>query len=126
MLLVVCNSKYCFILHDTEQFGSNNDSGIPKKIRSSLSHSGIPGLIKNYRLDIPSPSTYKSCTLLGDEIFPLKTWLLRSFPGKLTEIQKIFNYRLSKGRRAIGNTFGVLGARWRIVHTQVRARVQNV
>ena len=29
VLLAVCDSKYCFILHDTGQFSSNNDSGIP-------------------------------------------------------------------------------------------------
>lgn len=35
--------------------------------------------------------------LVGDEIFPLgwliKCWLMRPFPGKLTEEKRIFNYR---------------------------------
>ena len=34
MLLAICDAKYCFILHDTGQFGSNNDSGV-------LANSGI-------------------------------------------------------------------------------------
>ena len=59
VLLAVCYSKYGFIL---PKFSSNNDSGIPNKIRSLLAHSGIPDLIENNRLDIPSPSNYKSCT----------------------------------------------------------------
>ena len=57
----------------------DNESGIPSKIRSSLVHAGIPDLIENNRLDISSPSTYKSCTFnpmpyffVGDKIFSLK------------------------------------------------------
>ena len=46
VLLAVCDSKYCFILHDTGQFGSNNESGMPNKIWSPLAHPGIPDLIK--------------------------------------------------------------------------------
>ena len=33
-LLAICYSKYCFILHDTRQVDSNNDCGIPNKIKS--------------------------------------------------------------------------------------------
>ena len=62
VLLVVYDSKYCFILHDTGKFGSNNDSGISGKIVSPLAHSGIPDLTENNRSDIPSSCTHKSCT----------------------------------------------------------------
>ena len=47
VLLVVYDSNYCFILHDTGKFGSNNDSGISGKIVSPLAHSGIPDLTEN-------------------------------------------------------------------------------
>ena len=103
---------------DSFEFCSNNDSGITNKIRSPLAHFSIPDLIENCRLDIASPSTYKSCTFnpqpyffVGDEILPLKTWLLGPFPGKLTYMEIIFNYRLSRGRRTVENTFGILVAR---------------
>ena len=105
----------------------------PCKIRSPLAHSGIPDLIGNNRLDIPSPSSYKSWTFNPllyffdvNEILSLKIWLLRSLPGKLTEMQKIFNYRLLRGRRTIGNTFAIPVARWRIAHTPRHASVENV
>ena len=62
VLLVVYGSKYCFILHDTGKFGSNNDSGISGKITSPLAHSGISHLTENNRSDIPSSSTHKQCT----------------------------------------------------------------
>ena len=68
------------------------------------------------------------CRILfvGDEIFPLKTWLIRPLPGKLDENQRIFNYRLSRVCITIENTFGILAARWRIFYTPIRASVENL
>ena len=79
VLLAICDVKYCFILHGTGQFGSNNYGG-------SLANSGIAEIVEENKLDLTSPSAYKSPSaynplpffFVGDEIFPLKTWLMRS------------------------------------------------
>ena len=87
----------------------------------------------NGTMNIPPPSSLEGCSLkpfpyylVGDQIFPLKEWLFRPYPGTLTEEQKIFSYHLSKARGTIENSFGILTTRWRIFLTPIKAKVENV
>ena len=84
-------------------------------------------------MDLPKGRHVPGCSynplpyyLVGDEIFPLKTWLIKPYPGKLDEKQSIFNYRQSRARRVIENAFGILRARWRIFSRPIKAAVENV
>ena len=55
--------------------------------------------------------------------------LMRPYSGKkgqLTEEQAVFNYRLSRARRVIEDTFGILVARWRLFRGPIRADKDNV
>ena len=126
MLLAVCDARYCFHLFDVGQYGSNNDAGV-------LARSCIGKGFENDTLNLPAPETLNHCTydplpyfMVGDEIFPLKTWMMRPYPGKLNEEERIFNYRLSRARRVIENAFGILAARWRIFNKPIKASVENV
>ena len=126
VLLALCDANYNFTLFDIGQYGSNNDCGI-------LNQSEMGNLLENERLNLLNERIVPGCSMqplpyfiLGDEIFPLKSYLMRPFPGRgATEIQKIYNYRHSRARRTIENTFGIMVARWRILLTTIRSTVDN-
>nr|XP_029131775.1 uncharacterized protein LOC114918338 [Labrus bergylta]XP_029137006.1 uncharacterized protein LOC114921299 [Labrus bergylta] len=52
---------------------------------------------------------------LADEAFPLRrSLLLHSYPGNTVGEKRVFNYRLSHGRRMVECVFGILATQWRI------------
>ena len=83
-------------------------------------------------MNIPPPRRLEACLLdplpyylVGYEIFPLKTWLMRPYSDQLSEQERLFHYRLSRPRRVIENTFGILAARWRIYHSPIITSIEN-
>ena len=83
-------------------------------------------------MNIPPPRPLEGCSFdplpyyfVGNEIFPLKTWLMRPYPGQLSEEERILHNRLSRARKVIENSFGKLAARWRIYHSPIIASIEN-
>lgn len=53
---------------------------------------------------------------IGDDAFPLCKRLMKPFAQKgLSDEERIFNYRLSRGRRCIENAFGIMSSKWLIL-----------
>ena len=124
--MAVCDAKYCFSLVDIGAYGRDNDAAI-------LSESVFGQMFENRpsNFNIPAPRTVGNFrlpyVLVGDDIFALKPWLMKPFPGKhLDENKRIFNYRLSRARRTVENTFGILAAKWRIYRRPIKASVETV
>lgn len=96
--------------------GRESDGGIFKR-------SNMGEKLNKYELHIPPPEYIGNHKLLpyvivADEAFQLTNFMLRPYPGRgyieLNDSKKIFNYRLSRARRVIENTFGILAAKCRI------------
>ena len=85
-------------------------------------------------LSIPQAISLDGCLddllpyfLVGDGIFPLKTYLMRLYLGStLTEKKSVYNYQRSRACRVIENSFGILVSRWRIFNTPIHAKPKNV
>ena len=124
VLMAVCDAGYRFTFVDIGAYGSDNDASI-------LNRTQFFQDLETESLPIPEPRIIDGqqfpYTFLGDEIFPLRTWLMKPYPGKsLSHEQCSFNYRLSRSRRTIENAFGILSARWRIFRKPIRADIKKV
>ena len=57
---------------------------------------------------------------VGDEAFALRADFLKPFNSRLLNDQRrIFNYRLSRARRVVENTFGILVARFGVLKSRI-------
>ena len=97
-----------------------------------LANFSIGKEIEAGEMNISPPRHQEGCSfdplpyyLVGEEIFSLKIWLMRPYPGKLSEEERILHYQSSRTRRVITNTFGILAARWRIYHSPIIASIKN-
>ena len=66
--------------------------------------------------------------LVGDSAYPLLPWLIKpfSFTTALTNQEKEFNYRISRGRVVVEIAFGQLKGRWRRLCKQIDMNIDNV
>lgn len=123
VLLAVCDSKYKFTMVDVGASGHQSDGGI-------LRNSKFWKYLTQGKLNIPNTPVENGYHIpfyfVGDEAFPLRTDLMRPYPGKMLPKEKaIFNYRLSRGRRTIENAFGILANRWRILRREINLNIET-
>lgn len=128
VLLALVDPEYKFIAVDVGSYGRNSDgsvfanSKIGKKLERNLL--GVPPSIPLFEHSSPQPHV-----IVGDEAFPLKTYLLRPYSRHHLlgdESKKIFNYRLSRARRIVENAFGILTSRWRVFLKPLEVQPETV
>ncbi|XP_018311534.1 uncharacterized protein [Mycetomoellerius zeteki] len=126
VLMAIADARYRFIWVDIGNYGSLNDAGI-------WSHTTMCQALENNTVSVPQARYLDNTnitipfSLIGDEGFPLKSYLMRPFAKKnlLGNEQRVFNYRLSRARRVIENAFGILVARWRILQKALSLKLET-
>ncbi|XP_072401694.1 uncharacterized protein [Diabrotica undecimpunctata] len=120
VLMAVADSNYRFIYVDSGSCGKDCDSNIFKTY--SLWKS-----IKDKELEIPEETCLPGSmrpkvpyVFIADEAFALDRHLLRPYGlHNLTTKKNVFNYSLSRARRYVEYTFGILSNKWRIFHRPI-------
>lgn len=126
VLLAMFDANYNFIAVDIGAYGRNSDGGI-------WAHSNIGKAFESGNLSVPGPSSLPGTNtelphvIVGDEAFPLKTYIMRPYPGQeLDDSKRLFNYRLSRARRVSENGFGILCQKFRLYNRRIQSLPDNV
>lgn len=117
VLLGLCDANYKFVLIDVGAYGKFGDSTI-------FQHTEFYRRLESNDLNVPAKSIISATiptpmpyVIVADEAFSLSEKLMRPYAGRqLGHKQRTFNYRLSRARRFIECTFGILANKWRILH----------
>lgn len=112
--MAIANANYEFIYCDVGTNGRVSDDG------GVINNLIFYNKLTHNKLNIPKsePVTNSTRTLnyvfVGDEAFAMRPDLLKPFDrASLSNERRIYNYRLSRARRIIENTFGILASRFR-------------
>ncbi|KAJ8353280.1 hypothetical protein SKAU_G00208490 [Synaphobranchus kaupii] len=126
VLMALVDHRYCFTVVEIGSHGSSSDGGI---FRSS----DLGKALQRGDLHLPGPRPLPGTeqpvphVIVGDEAFPLQNNLMRPYPGRqLDEPRRIFNYRLSRARRVVENSFGILASKWEIYQRRIKLQPHNI
>ena len=123
--MAVVDASYRFVYVDVGAEGRVGDAGVYNNCRLSQALEqntlNIPGDSRIEGADLTSPYT-----LVGDEAFPLKSYLMKPYHRRgLVPKEIIFNYRLSRARRVAKNAFGILANRFLIFKKPIQLKVSS-
>jgi hypothetical protein len=117
----------CFRSRKSEgSFGRNSDGAVfaHSKLGKYLeTHLGIPE-----DKQLPGTTCLATHVIVGDEAFPLKTYLMRPYAGSLNKgdnEKSVFNYWLFRARRAVENAVGILSQKFQIYQRTLQSLLEN-
>lgn len=126
--MAVADADYRFTYVDVGAYGRENDASI-------FAQSSFAKRLEQGSLKLPSADDGElPYVFVGDEAFQLRQTIMRPYPGtRLAGLEDddyhqrvVFNYRLSRARRVIENTFGILVSKWRVLRQPIVAKIETV
>lgn len=127
ILFALTDADYKFLYVDVGTNGRIGDSGVFAKsqLRKCLLDRSILNIPDGKNL--PNTNINMPYVVLADDAFPLSYNVMKPYPLKhISKEEKIFNYRLSRGRRMVESSFGILASRFRVFLTAINLAPEKV
>ncbi|XP_061516009.1 putative nuclease HARBI1 [Anopheles gambiae] len=127
VLMDVVDANYNFLCADAGGKGGISDGGIFKNTR-------LYQKFENKQLNIPEPKPLRvpyaidvPYFILGDQAFAFTDYCIRPFPGTHASgsIERVFNYRHSRGRTVAENALGHISNRFWIYQTPIQLQPEK-
>lgn len=122
VLFAIVNAYYEFLIVEFGINGRVSDGGV-------IEYTEFFKRLVNKELNIPTLVSTDGLphVFIGDEAFALRTDFMIPFSQKvLTKERRVYNYRFCRTRRVVENAFGILAARFRIFHTAINLKPENI
>ena len=126
VLLALVDAAYNFLYVDIGASGAGSDAGV-------FSETVLKEALEAATVGLPEPDPLPNDDqpmpyyIVGDDAFALKTWLMKPMPHRNMSVEdRVFNYRLSRGRRVVENVFGLLASRFRCLLTTMPQSPERV
>lgn len=126
VLMGLVNANYRFLFADVGSEGAVADGGVWRNCQLQKDISS--GKVK-FPADIQlrGTDTCVSAHIVGDDAFPLSKTLMKPYAKReLSDQEAIYNYRCSRARRIVENVFGVMAARFRVLHTEMSFQPKEI
>ncbi|PNF41830.1 hypothetical protein B7P43_G16689, partial [Cryptotermes secundus] len=128
VLLAIVDAIYRFLMVDVEAYEKDSDAGVfsNSAIHQNIRNGSLP-LSKDKQL--PNFEQNSPFVFIGDEAFPLRTYLLRPYPRRRVQnnvAASYFNYRLSRARMTVECAFGISSAKLSILLKSIETSVHIV
>ncbi|XP_025420825.1 uncharacterized protein LOC112690931 [Sipha flava] len=116
-----------FITIDVGEYGRNSDGRVFKEC-------AFGQLLMQKKLNLPENACLPHeendpafpYYFVADEAFPLLDNVMRSYPKcSLTNTKRIFNYRLSRGRKSVKCAFGMMASKFKILEILTSLEIQQ-
>lgn len=121
----VADANYKFVCIDVGGYGKQSDGGTFAS--STLWQQLENGFLLPEDKKLPNSEVELPCVLLGDDAYPLKSYLMKPYSKRnLSREEEIFNYRLSRCRRTIECSFGIMTSKWRLLNKPIECHAEKI
>ena len=119
VLMAIVDANYKFRYVNIGAQGRISDAGV-------YNNSALAEALERNDLHFPAAEPVPNSDLIvpymivADDAFPLKTYTMKPYSRHgMKQIERIFNYRLSRARRVVENAFGILSSKFRVLRAPI-------